>query len=141
VLDDRLAVWTERLRESDPGRFTILAEDGEVIGFANAFFDDHPTWGALLDNLHVVDTHKRRGVGSRLLAMTGAAVSERPQRTGLYLWVLEQNVEGQAFYDARGGTCVAREAATPPGGIASRLAGSPLKLRYVWRDPTLLCVP
>jgi ribosomal protein S18 acetylase RimI-like enzyme len=141
VLADRLAVWTERLREPDPRRFTILAEDGGLIGFANTYFDDDPTWGALLDNLHVADTHKRRGVGSHLLAMTAKAVGERPEGTGLYLWVLEQNVEAQAFYDASGGTCVEREPATPPGGIASRLAGSPLKLRYSWRDPTVLCGP
>src|SRR3954454_5815277 len=67
---DRLAVWTERLREADPRRCTILAEDGAPVGFANTFFDDDPTWGALVDNLHVADGHRRRGIGSRLLALT-----------------------------------------------------------------------
>ena len=74
VVADRLAVWTDRLREPDPRRCTILAEDGNLLGFANTVFDNHPTWGALLDNLHVAHGHKRRGIGSRLLALTAEAV-------------------------------------------------------------------
>ena len=136
VLADRVAVWTDRLREPDPGRFTILAEDAGLVGFANTVFDDDPAWGALLDNLHVADGHKRRGIGSRLLTITAEAVTRRTDSTGLYLWVLEQNVEAQAFYAARGGRCVERHLASPPGGIARRLSGSPAKLRYAWPDPS-----
>ena len=136
VFADRLVVWTDRLRESDPGRCTIVAEDGGVVGFANTVLDDDPRWGALLDNLHVAEGHKRRGIASRLLALTASAVIERADGTGLYLWVLEQNVDAQAFYEARGGRCVGREPASPPGGIASRLTGSPAKLRYAWPEPT-----
>jgi ribosomal protein S18 acetylase RimI-like enzyme len=138
VLVDRLAVWTDRLREPDPRRYTILAEDRRLVGFANTAFDNDPTWGALLDNLHVAAGHQRRGIGSRLLAMTAEAVSVRPERGGLYLWVLEQNVGAQAFYQARGARRVDRRPATPPGGVPSRLAGSPAKLRYAWPDPTEL---
>jgi GNAT superfamily N-acetyltransferase len=135
VLRDRLDVWTERLREPDPGRWTILAEDGGLVGFANTFFDDDPTWGALLDNLHVAHGQKRRGIGSRLLALTAKALLERPKPTGLYLWVLEQNRDAQAFYEAFGGRCVERRPVPPPGGIASRLSGSPMGLRYIWSRP------
>jgi GNAT superfamily N-acetyltransferase len=142
VLADRLAVWTERLREPDPQRCTILAEDGGLVGFANTVFDDDPTWGALLDNLHVADGHRRRGIGSRLLALTGKAVTERPPRTGLYLWVLEQNADARAFYDAHRWRCVGRSLLSPPGGIATRLSGSPAKLRYAWPEhPVLLGQP
>jgi GNAT superfamily N-acetyltransferase len=138
VFADRLAVWTDRLREPDPGRCTILAEDGGLVGFANTVFNDDPTWGALLDNLHVVDGHKRRGIGSGLLGLTAKAVLERPESTGLYAWVLEQNADAQAFYEACGGRCVKRAVVSPPGGIASRLNGSPAKLLYAWPEPTLL---
>jgi ribosomal protein S18 acetylase RimI-like enzyme len=138
VLSDRLTVWTDRLREPDPGRCTILAEDGGLVGFANTVLDDDPTWGALLDNLHVADGHKRRGIGSRLLALTAEAVMDRPEMTGLYLWVLERNVDAQAFYEGRGGRYVERCPASPPGGIASRLTGSPAKLRYAWPEPSAL---
>jgi ribosomal protein S18 acetylase RimI-like enzyme len=138
VLADRLAVWSERLREPDPRRCTILAEDGGLVGFANTVFAEDAAWGALLDNLHVADGHRRRGVGSRLLALTAEAVRDRPERSGLYLWVLEQNVQAQAFYRSCGGRCVGREPATPPGGIAGRLAGSPARLRYAWPHPVAL---
>jgi len=138
VVADRLAVWTDRLREPDPRRCTILAEDGGLIGFANTFFDEDPTWGALLDNLHVADGHKRRGIASRLLALTAEALTERPERTGLYLWVLEQNVDAQAFYEARGGRYVGRGVVSPPGGIANRGTGSSAKLRYAWPEPAVL---
>jgi len=37
VVSDRLAVWTDRLREPDPRRCTILAEDDSLLGFANTF--------------------------------------------------------------------------------------------------------
>jgi GNAT superfamily N-acetyltransferase len=139
VLADRLAVWSERLEKPDPRRCTILAQDDSmVIGFANTVFDEDPMWGALLDNLHVARRNQRQGIGARLMALTAAAVIERPQATGLYLWVLEQNVDAHAFYEARGGRCVGRDLVTPPGGVAVRLAGSPAKLRYAWPEPAVL---
>jgi ribosomal protein S18 acetylase RimI-like enzyme len=137
VTADRLAVWTERLRELDSRRLTIIGEDsGAVIAFAHTAFDDDPTWGALLDNLHVAHGQKRRGVGSQLLALTAHAVIGRG--TGLYLWVLEQNVDARAFYEAIGARLVDRALASPPGGMPSRLNGSPVKLRYAWTDPSAL---
>jgi ribosomal protein S18 acetylase RimI-like enzyme len=138
VLADRVAVWSERLTEPDPRRYTLLAEDSGLIGFANTVLDDDPTWGALLDNLHVAHAHRRRGIGSRLMSMTAEAVLERGHPSGLYLWVLEQNLNAQAFYEALGGNCVGRSVVSPPGGIDSRLAGSPAKLRYAWSEPGVL---
>jgi ribosomal protein S18 acetylase RimI-like enzyme len=139
VLADRMGVWTGRLQAPHRGALTLVAEHDGVVGFAHAVFDEDARWGALLDNIHVADVRRRSGLGSRLLALTAAAVVQRPSRTGLYLWVLEQNVGAQAFYRACGGSCVERSAVSPPGGIASRLAGSPMKLRYAWRDPGALC--
>jgi hypothetical protein len=51
VIADRLAVWTDRLREPDPRRYTILAKDGSLVGFANTLFDDDPTWGRCSSHL------------------------------------------------------------------------------------------
>jgi GNAT superfamily N-acetyltransferase len=86
----------------------------------------------LLENVHVAQSHRRRGVGSGLLARTIEAVAGRHKRTGLYLWVLEQNVDAQAFYETHGARRVERALVTPPGGVTGRLNGSPHKLRYVW---------
>jgi GNAT superfamily N-acetyltransferase len=139
LLADRVAVWTDRLREADPRRCTILATGGSgLVGFANAWLDDDPTWGALLDNLHVTSGRKRQGVGAQLLAVTARAVTGQRPRSGLYLWVLEQNVDAQAFYEARGGTNVGRRLIDPPGGVASRLNGSPTALRYAWPEPAAI---
>jgi GNAT superfamily N-acetyltransferase len=141
VLADRLQVWRALVGEADPRRCTILAEDGGLVGFANTRLEADPGWGALLDNLHVAAEHKRRGVGSRLLALTAEAVTEWSRRSGLYVWVLEQNADARAFYEARGASFAGREAVSPPGGIAGRLSGSPAKLCYAWADPSVLLAP
>lgn len=138
---DRFAVWAERLRTQNGSTATILAEsDGVLVGFIHVVFEDHPTWGALIDNLHVTSARKRAGIGTRLMAEAAEAVTARGPG-GLYLWVLEQNVEGRAFYEARGGRCVERCPVSPPGGVAGRITGSPEKLRYVWPDPRVLLEP
>jgi hypothetical protein len=64
--------------------------------------------------------------------VTAREVAERPRRTGLFVWVLEQNLCARAFYEALDGTRVGRQPVSPPGGIPSRLTGSPAKLRYAW---------
>jgi GNAT superfamily N-acetyltransferase len=134
-----LDIWTERFTRSGPGTRTILAETGgSLVGLAHTVLDENPTWGALLDNLHVVYGLKRQGIGSQLLSLTARAVlAERPG-SGLYLWVLEKNVNARAFYDARGGTCVEARAVLPPGGDQARLNGKPIGLRYAWSDPSAL---
>jgi hypothetical protein len=66
------------------------------------------------------------------MAETAKVVLEHRPASGLYLWVLESNLTAQAFYDARGGICVGRDVAEPPGG------GSITGLRYVWSDPSTL---
>jgi GNAT superfamily N-acetyltransferase len=135
--------WTARLAAPDPRARTILAElrqdgDAGLVGMAHTVLDDHPDWGALLDNLHVRYGVKRQGVGTRLLSLTArAVVAERPG-SGLYLWVLEQNSGARAFYDARGGTCVESLAVDPPGGDPARLNGTPRGLRYTWPEPEKL---
>jgi len=138
VLGDRISVWTERLgrRPPDggggglPEAVTVVAEDGgAVIGFAHTVFDHDPTWGALLDNLHVTYDLKRQSIGSGLMADSARRVLARDLPTPLYLWVLEQNTAAQGFYNARGGECVERRSREPNPGFG---------LRYVWRDPSAL---
>lgn len=128
VAEDRLAVWSERLSQPDPNGYTILAvERGGLVGFAHTIFDEDPTWGALLDNLHVRHDRKREGVGTRLMTVTAKALLERPTRAGLYLWVLEQTVAAQAFYRPRRDLCgpAPREPARWGPRPPSRIAGGP----------------
>ena len=133
-----LRVWAGRMGTPDPRGRTILAEcDGQVVGLAHTLLDADPTWGALLDNLHVAHGLKRHGIGARLLALTRRAVQDGSPSSGLYLWVLEQNSAARAFYTAQGGVCVERADVPPPGGDPARLAGKPIGLRYAWRPATV----
>jgi ribosomal protein S18 acetylase RimI-like enzyme len=142
VLGDRRAVWAARLAADAADRRTIVAEhEGRIAGFAHVVLDDHPVWGALLDNLHVVHDRKRQGIGALLMEQVARRVVEARPASRLFLWVLEQNESAQAFYESLGGRCVEREPVHPPGDDPARLAGTPWCLRYVWFEPALLIRP
>jgi len=134
VFTERRAVWAERFTDIDPAvARTILAVDGDaLLGFSHVMFDDDPAWGALVDNLHVTFDHKRSGIGTRLMVASARAVLERPHPTGLYLWALQMNAAGRAFYRAIGGEEAGEELSELEGG------GAAVAVRYAWRDPTLL---
>lgn len=135
VTSERLAVWSSRLCSSVAQTATVLAEtpDG-LAGFAHVILDADERWGALLDNLHVAAAYQRRGIGSLLMADAARAVG----CDAMYLWVLEQNAPARDFYRALGGETVERAVVEPPGGVAGRLAGTPVKLRVVWPDASVV---
>src|SRR5262249_13303329 len=134
VVTDRLNVWRERITRPETTFRTIVAEyAGALAGFVHTKLDDDPTWGALVDNLHVVHELKGQGIGTRLMAASARAVLDSTPGAGLYLWVLEVNVAAQVFYAARGGVEAGREMRGPfPGG------GTALARRVVWPDPSML---
>src|SRR5260370_38590728 len=119
---DLMPLWTERLAIPDPQARTILAErDGAVVGLVHTLLGQDATWGAFIDNLHVLHGLKRQGIGTRLLALTGQAVLDWSPSPGLYRWALEQNSVARAFYAARGGAAGEPAEAPPPGRDAPRL--------------------
>lgn len=127
------AMWAGRLERPRPDAITLVAEqDGLLAGLAYTILGADPGRGALLDNLHVRHGLKRRGIGTRLLALTRQELLGRAPESGLYLHVLVQNAAAQAFYAARGGTCVGRGDVTPPGEGAGRLNGRPQFLIFAW---------
>jgi len=134
VFTDRREVWVERLAHVDPEvACTILALDGDaLLGFAHVIYDDDPVWGALVDNLHVAFERKRGGIGTRLMVASARAVLDRSAPTGMYLWALEMNTAGRAFYRAIGGEETGEELSELEGG------GTAVGVRYCWRDPTVL---
>lgn len=150
VLADREATWSERLGREATVRpaatATLIAHrpgsPEAPIGFAHVAFDADPEWGTLLDNLHVANDLKRSGIGSRLIAEVARVTLEHCNRHGhppaLHLYVLEQNTNAQAFYQARGGRFVEASFVSAPGGIATRLNGTPKRHLYVWDDAGLL---
>jgi GNAT superfamily N-acetyltransferase len=139
VLEDRLSVWTKRLCSPEAESRTILAERaGELVGFAHTVLDEDDAWGSLIDNLHVTYGLKRQGIGTRLLAIAAQQVAERSPLSGMYLWVLEQNTDAQAFYARRGGAHAGGREVLAPGGDPARLTGRPVVVRYAWRDLSIL---
>lgn len=136
VVTDRLQVWSERLAADNAGTRTHLAESADrLVGFVHTVLDADPTWGALIDNLHVSTDQHRRGIGARLMARAAQFVVDERPGSSMYLWVLEQNTRGQQFYAALGGRHVETAEVPPPGGVPGRLNGSPRGLRIVWPNP------
>jgi GNAT superfamily N-acetyltransferase len=130
---ERLACWTERLSAPGPGDRTVVAvSGGRLAGFVHTILHDDPTWGALLDNLHVRHDLQGGGVGRDLMAASAAAVLAGEPVTGLYLWVLEPNVAAQRFYLRLGGGLRDSEPFETPGG------GTAVGIRVVWPDAGVL---
>ena len=153
---DRRAFWTAHLaapagQATSPtaaatttgsaaaGTATVVAEqDGRLVGFVHVVFDTDPRWGSLVGNLHVVHDRKRGGVGTRLLRHAARAVLAHGGGDAVHLWVLEQNTAAQQFYRTLGAACVESSFASAPGGDATRLIGTPAKLRMAWPDAAVL---
>jgi GNAT superfamily N-acetyltransferase len=134
VVADRRDLWRTRFAQLDRADQLILVseEQGDIQGFACAFFGADSEWGTMLDNLHVVPGSKGSGLGRGLML----AIAEHLQRSEhpplLHLWVYAGNVRARGFYEAMGGICT---------GSVTELApdGSPVNvLRYAWRDLSLL---
>lgn len=139
VLEDRNSLWSARLDRADGTTATFVAETPGttgLAGFTHMAFGADPKWGTLLDNLHVAHDLKRTGIGTRLITLTAEQAIERGEP--LHLYVLEQNTNAQAFYNARGGRYVESSFVSPPGGIAGRLIGTPRRQLFVWDDPRRL---
>jgi GNAT superfamily N-acetyltransferase len=117
VFEDRREVWTKRLHETPANQYVVLAEeDGALIGFACAYGESDPRWGTLLDNLHVKPTLHRHGLGRKLVAAAARWTRENYPERGLFLWVLDRNERGRAFYAALGGDDVELRDSEAPGG-------------------------
>lgn len=134
VVAEREALWSARLAAPAGTATTVAILDGTLVGFIHVVLDHHPTWGSLIDNLHVRHDLHRSGVGTRLLASAARAVTSG----ALYLWVLEQNVAAQRFYLAHGATRAGTAVVSPPGGNPTHLNGTPHKQRMTWPDTTHL---
>lgn len=135
---ERHSVWSARLA-APAGTATILAEhDGRLVGFVHVVFDHDPTWGSLVDNLHVLHSLRRTGIGTRLLHRAARAVLDDATGNAMYLWVLDQNADAQRFYRALGARCVESAPVPPPGGDPTRLDGAPRGLRMIWSDAARL---
>lgn len=129
VRNERMKVWEKRLASSQPNQHILLAFDEKVLcGFSCAYLKKDPTWGALLDNLHVFGDWKGKGIGAELMRQSAQWVFAQNPLSKYYLWVLEGNKGAIRFYKRMGGEIKETMLEELPGGGSSNIH------RFVWED-------
>jgi ribosomal protein S18 acetylase RimI-like enzyme len=133
VLTERQTLWTTRLSTLSEEQFILVVEnEGEVIGFVCAFANRHEKYGTILDNLHVKQLYKGKGLGCQLMSKVAKWVVERDAEQGLFLEVLECNQKAIEFYERRGGQRVAEGYWQTPCGNEAK------EYIYYWASPAKL---
>ena len=97
---------TQMESPNPPFECLLAEEDGAGVGFA-LFYRNYSTWrgrpGLFLEDLFVPEQHRRKGIGSALLARLAAIAVERGY--GRMEWsVLNWNKPAQDFYRTLGAT-------------------------------------
>ena len=80
VIEDRHAVWRERLTSPAPDMEVVVAENDQgIVGFVSLFHEREPAWGGFVDNLHSAAAVRGQGAGKALLveAARRTAASQR----------------------------------------------------------------
>ena len=130
VLANRRELWSTRFLGLPPQDQIIVVDDcaGEIRGFACAFLNADPDWGALLDNLHVAPNLKGKGLGRVLMSEIATRVLGHNSGSRLHLWAYERNLGARRFYERLGGEITARVSEPAPDGSEVNA------LRYCWSD-------
>ncbi len=103
VFAEREVVWTKRLTTPPSNQLVLVAEvDSIFCGFICVLGGNHPKYGTMIDNLHVMSASKGQGTGSRLLAAAASWALTNYSEHDLYLEVLECNAKAMGFYQAKG---------------------------------------
>lgn len=131
---DRLELWNTRLLDAGQEQIVYVAEDDdrEVLGFICAFRNADPTWGSLVDNLHVAPRMRGRGIGEKLIRLAAMRLANDGAQAGLHLWVFDTNLAGLRFYERLGGRVVGQDVSRMPAANGRTI------LRVHW--PTLQTV-
>jgi ribosomal protein S18 acetylase RimI-like enzyme len=116
VWDERQNAWASRLSSPKKNQHIIVATDNdEIYGFICAFGYESAQWGTFIDNLHVSNAAQGKGIGKQLLYLIAEWVDESFEHKGLYLEVLEDNVDAQHFYHRLGARHQETNLWQPPG--------------------------
>ena len=127
VLPERLSVWKERCLFPTENQFIVLAEeDGELLGFCCAYFNESVDYGTYLDNLHVSSEATVRGLGTYLMQRLVTEIKSRNVSDKMYLWVIKGNDTAIDFYDKLKGSAEEAVKANDIGDAEF------WKIRYVW---------
>lgn len=101
VFQERHAAWMKRFTEPKKNQRIMLAMQGkQICGFICAFTDQHAEWGTFIDNLHVASAFQGKGVGKQLILLIAQWIEKSCTPQGIYLEVLEDNLNARQFYSA-----------------------------------------
>jgi ribosomal protein S18 acetylase RimI-like enzyme len=107
----------------------ILAEVPEeraLAGFACLNATKDRDQGVLLDNLHVAQAYRRKGIAHKLVRLCAEIVASEFPGEDMHLTCLEANANARALYDRLGGQLREGNVWYPEGGKATP------RVRYVW---------
>lgn len=103
VLNDRLAVWKDRLENPKDNQFIQVVEiENSFVAFVCGNIDDDSEYGTLIDNLHVDSKFIGQRIGEKLM-INAARFLEEKNKASMYLWVLTSNAKAIQFYERIGG--------------------------------------
>ncbi len=132
VLADRAEVWRKRFEARDPDLHLIIAETAVgPCGFAGIYLHYDPNWGALIDNLHVLGSNQRLGIGMELMRRSAELITASDPKSNMYLWVYTANLKARRFYQKIGGRAEEKTMVKNPDGTTSEI------IRIVWETPLL----
>jgi ribosomal protein S18 acetylase RimI-like enzyme len=104
ALEDRLAIWQTRLINPPFNQHVILLEEGGLLcGFICAFGNHDFERGTLIDNLHIDQAYRGRGLGNQLIAEMAKWIEHYFPNNGVCLEVMKDNHQAVGFYDRLGG--------------------------------------
>lgn len=128
---ERRDFWRARFADQVPP--TVVACVGDsVVGFACAFAEEDARWGSRIDNLHVLPSHRRRGLATRLMRALADRLEAAAPEVPVYLWVYEVNQTARATYESLGGRLTEQGSRTGADGSVAPA------LRYTWPMPAAI---
>jgi GNAT superfamily N-acetyltransferase len=129
VMENRKTLWQQRFDKPETHQYVWVAEEGEeLLGFICVYGKHDLQWGTLIDNLHVRQTEQQRGVGKQLIREAALWVQKYHSELGLYLHVVEENMQARRFYEKIGAEYQASEPWQSPDGQTIP------ELLCVWRN-------
>ena len=117
VWEERKNSWANRLSSPKSNQHVLIAtDDNKLCGFICAFGNESSKWGTFIDNLHVAKSAQGKGVGKQLMYLTAKWADELFEHKGIYLEVLEDNLNARSFYHRIGAKHQETNLWQPPGG-------------------------
>lgn len=130
VWDERKKFWASRLTSPKHNQYILVATDNhKICAFICAFGNESAQWGTFIDNLHVSKAAQGNGVGKQLMFLIATWVEASFDHKGIYLEVLEDNLNARDFYHRMGAKHQETNLWQPPGSNEKVN-----DLLYVWEN-------